>query len=196
MAFCKNCGTQLDEGTKFCPGCGTQVEENTADTHSAFNGQTQDEQGSPFSQQSANQSAFQDTVTEKFNQFNNTSDTTGEFDPADIEKNKLMGVLSYFSWLVLIPIFAAKDSKFARFHANQGLVLAITEIAWLIIQRVVLKLISAVFSYHLWTLQLVLAQLLSLVNIVFLVFAIIGIINVANGKAKELPIIGKFKILS
>lgn len=191
MAFCKNCGTQLDEDAKFCPGCGTQIKENTADTNSAFNGQD-----SPFSQESANQSAFQDTVTEKFNQFNNTSDTTAEFDPADIEKNKLMGVLSYFSWLVLVPIFAAKDSRFARFHANQGLVLAIAEIAWWIIQRVVLKLTGAILSYHLWTLQLILAQLLSLVNIVFLVFAIIGIINVANGKAKELPIIGKFKILS
>jgi uncharacterized membrane protein len=31
--------------------------------------------------------------------------------------------------------------------------------------------------------------------IVFLVLAIIGIINAANGKAKELPVIGKFTLL-
>lgn len=65
-----------------------------------------------------------------------------------------------------------------------------------IIQRVALNLISVIFSYHLWTLQLILAQVLNLVNIVFLVYAILGIINVANGKAKELPIIGRFKILT
>ena len=32
-----------------------------------------------------------------------------------------MAILAYFGILVLIPILAAKDSKFARFHANQGL---------------------------------------------------------------------------
>lgn len=26
MAFCRNCGTSVDEGSKFCPGCGTAVD--------------------------------------------------------------------------------------------------------------------------------------------------------------------------
>ncbi|GHT83691.1 hypothetical protein FACS1894137_05490 [Spirochaetia bacterium] len=26
MAFCVNCGTSLDEGTKFCPKCGTKID--------------------------------------------------------------------------------------------------------------------------------------------------------------------------
>jgi len=30
---------------------------------------------------------------------------------------------------------------------------------------------------------------------VFLVLAVLGIINAANGRAKELPVIGKFKFL-
>jgi len=30
---------------------------------------------------------------------------------------------------------------------------------------------------------------------VFLVLAVLGIVNAANGRAKELPVIGKFKIL-
>lgn len=29
MAFCKNCGQELSEGTKFCDNCGTKVEEST-----------------------------------------------------------------------------------------------------------------------------------------------------------------------
>ena len=44
----------------------------------------------------------------------------------DIEDNKFMSVLAYLGLFVLIPIFAAKDSDFARFHSNQGLVLLIT----------------------------------------------------------------------
>ena len=34
-----------------------------------------------------------------------------------------------------------------------------------------------------------------LFSLVFLVFAIIGIINAAQGKAKELPVISKIKLL-
>ena len=26
MAFCQNCGTQLNEGSKFCPNCGTPMQ--------------------------------------------------------------------------------------------------------------------------------------------------------------------------
>lgn len=37
--------------------------------------------------------------------------------------------------------------------------------------------------------------LLGLVNIIFLVLAIIGIVNAVNGKAKELPIIGKYRVI-
>jgi len=37
--------------------------------------------------------------------------------------------------------------------------------------------------------------LLGLVNLVFLVMLVLGIMNAVNGRAKELPVIGKFKIL-
>jgi len=33
------------------------------------------------------------------------------------------------------------------------------------------------------------------VNLVFLVMLVLGIMNAVNGRAKELPVIGKFKIL-
>lgn len=62
----------------------------------------------------------QESFEEKFQNLNNTSDMTSQFDPRDIQNNKVMAILAYFGILVLIPIFAAKESKFARFHANQG----------------------------------------------------------------------------
>ncbi len=125
-------------------------------------------------------------LNEKFNEFNNTADTTAEYDQNDIQKNKGMAVLAYLSWLVLIPIFAAKDSKFARFHANQGLVLAIAEI----VCGVALGILSAL-PFIGWIFGI--AE--GLLGLVCLGFAIIGIVNAVNGKAKELPIVGKFKIL-
>lgn len=123
---------------------------------------------------------------EKFNEFMNTPDTTEEFDPADIEQNKVMGILAYLSWLVLIPIFAAKDSKFARFHANQGLVLAIAEI----VIGIVIGILSGI-PFIGWIFSII----GSLFGLCCLIMLCIGIYNAANGKAKELPIVGKFRLL-
>lgn len=125
-------------------------------------------------------------LNEKFDEFNNTNDSTDEFDPADIEQNRIIAVFAYLSWLVLVPIFAAKDSKFARFHANQGLVLAIVEIFCGIVLGFFsnLPLVGWIFSL-----------VGSLFGLVCLVFAVLGIVNAAGGRAKDLPIIGKFRIL-
>ena len=122
---------------------------------------------------------------DKFNEFNNTADTTSQYDKNDIEQNKIMAVLAYISWLVLIPIFAAKDSKFARFHVNQGIVLAIAEtICWIILGILKkLPLIGWIF-----------ALVDGLFSLVCVIFAIIGIVNAVNGRAKELPIVGKYRI--
>ena len=122
----------------------------------------------------------------KLNDLNDTPDTTAQFDPSDIEQNKLMAVLAYISWLVLIPIFAAKESKFARYHANQGIVLAIAELVAIVALNVLsgLPLIGWLFSI-----------VSSLFGLVCCIMAVIGILNAVNGRAKELPVVGKFRIL-
>ena len=172
MAYCGKCGTKVDEGVKLCPSCGNPME-------------------APASEQQAQPAGDQNDFSAKIAALNNTADTTADFDKADIEQNKVMGIFAYLSWLVLIPIFAAPKSKFARFHANQGLVLAITEVAWWIVTGVV----STILYNISWTLGSLFGILLGLVNLVFLVMLVIGIVNAANGRTKELPVIGKFKIL-
>ncbi len=125
-------------------------------------------------------------INDKLNELNNTADTTSEFSQEDIEQNKVMAILAYLSWLVLIPIFAAKESKFARYHVNQGLVLAIAEIIIWIVFGILAQIpfIGLIFSL-----------INALLSLGCFVLAILGIVNAANGKAKELPIIGKVKIL-
>ena len=166
MPFCKQCGMDLKEGVRFCPGCGTPVEEPAQTTQQ--NSTTKDNFAAVF----------------------NTADTTSQYDPADVEKNKAMGVLAYLSWLVLIPIFAAKDSKFARFHANQGLVLLIASAIFGVVRWVLSEILFAIS----WRLYFV-TVIISLLGLVFLALAIIGIVNAATGKAKELPVIGQIRIL-
>ena len=77
------------------------------------------------------------------NDLKNMKDHTNEFDPTDIQNNKTMGILSYIGLLVLVPIFAAKNSKFARFHANQGLVLVIAQA----IVTTVLSILAAILAH-------------------------------------------------
>lgn len=105
-------------------------------------------------------------------------DYTADQDPEDVKNNKVMAILSYIGILVLIPILCAKDSKFAKFHANQGLVLFILEIICGILASV--KLIGWIFD---------------ILGVVVVIFAIIGIVYAAQGKAKELPVIGNWTIL-
>ncbi len=124
---------------------------------------------------------FQETLDKVEDQFKNTADSTAEFDPADISSNKVMAILAYFGILVLIPIFAAKNSKFARFHSNQGLILFLVALIVGILVNVLSKIHLGFIAW--------------LLDVVVFIFAIVGIINAAQGKAKELPFIGKYRIL-
>ena len=117
----------------------------------------------------------QDTVSDIKKEID---DYSGEMDSNDVSKNKFMAVLAYLGPLVVIPIFAAKKSKFARFHSNQGLVLFILA---------VICSIFATAKYVGW--------LFDICGAVVFVFGIIGIIYACQGKAKELPIVGNWKIL-
>ncbi len=98
----------------------------------------------------------------------------------DIEKNKTMAILAYF--LFFLPLLTdAKESKFAMFHANQSLVLLLAQI--------VVYVVGTIIPFLGWFIILPL-------GIIFLIVLwIMGIINAANGKMKELPLIGKIHIL-
>lgn len=75
---------------------------------------------------------------------NDTADTTAAFDPGDIEQNKVMALLSYLGILVLVPLLAAKELRFARFHANQGLVLLIALVGWSVVYRVIMAILRLI----------------------------------------------------
>ena len=186
MPFCSKCGTTVTENDKFCPKCGTPTAPQQAAPDAAAAPVAPNVQPAPGAGQQ-NSGDF----TAQVAALNNTADTTAEFDPADIASNKAMAILSYFGLLVLIPLLAAKNSRFARFHANQGLIVLIAGVVGTIGQRIlglVLKYIPYIGG--------VLAGLIGFaVSAVLLVLAVLGIINAAQGKAKELPVIGKFRLL-
>ena len=88
--------------------------------------------------------------------------------------NKLYNILAYFGILWLVGLIAAKDEPDVKFHVNQGIVLTI---GW-----VAAGVLSFIFIGF-------------ILDIVLFVFSIMGIVSAAKGEQKELPLIGKIKIL-
>jgi uncharacterized membrane protein len=100
------------------------------------------------------------------------------FDPQDIEKNKTMAGLSYI--IFFLPLLVCPESKYGKFHANQALILLLVAI----VGNVILGFIPVIG----WLLLPVFA-------VAVLVLGIIGLVNGFGGKAKQLPIIGKYTII-
>lgn len=128
-------------------------------------------------------------------------------DGQDILDNKIISVFSYIGIFFLIPLIAGKKSRYARFHANQGLLLFITEFIVWFVYGIISGIISAacVKTEYIWGVpyatsvnpvgSIILLVLSILVSAINLSFMILGIYNVVKGKAVELPIIGRFRLI-
>ena len=104
---------------------------------------------------------------------------------SDVDANKALAIVGYiFPILFFLPLVmeSAKNSPFAKFHANQQLMLLITAFAVQVIGGI--------------TIFILVGLLILPVGWIFcLVCAIMGVINAANGQMKKLPLIGGFTIL-
>lgn len=118
-------------------------------------------------------------MSNDFNEFMNTPDDTGMYDTQDIQTNKIWAALSYVGILFILPLLVnGGQSRYAKYHANQGLILFLADIV-VGIANAILGLIP------------VLGGILSaLLDLALLALMILGIINAVNGKAKQLPLIG------
>lgn len=174
MAFCGKCGAQLADGAKFCPACGAPVAE-----------------AQPAGSVASNFGAAVSNI-------NNTEDTTANYNVADINDNKGISVLSYIGILFLIPLLAKKDSPYAQYHAKQGFNLFLLDVAIGIVNLILgfFKVPKTVYGFvYDYETPLFVSIISWLLGLGVLALAIIGIVNAVQGKAKELPIIGKIKIL-
>jgi uncharacterized membrane protein len=118
-----------------------------------------------------------------------SSEAAEIFEEEDIRQNKTMAGLAYI--LFFLPLIVCKDSKFGRFHANQGLLLLILSVAGYI----AISIVTTILATITWRLFGFISLLYSLFGLFILAIAIYGLVNGLNGKAKELPIIGKYRII-
>ncbi len=109
---------------------------------------------------------------------------TKKGDPQDVEKNKAMAIVGYIiPILFFIPLVTdAKNSPFAKFHANQQLNL--------LLAAVVINIVGGIIPFIGWFIILPLGM------IFLIVVAIMGIISASKGEMKPLPLIGGFKLIN
>ena len=82
------------------------------------------------------------------------------------------GIVAYITWIGLLVAFVAGDREGAKFHLNQALVI------W------VVGLICGFIPFVGW-----------IGSLFCLICAIMGLIGAINGTEKEVPLLGKIKLL-
>ena len=116
-------------------------------------------------------------------------DHTEEYEDSDIQKGRFLSVLCYLWIFVLIPVFAAKDSEFVRFHRRQGVLTFIISTVYTVLTFIILDITRAAIG----SLGVVIIGVLLYAGLAALAaLSVIGIINAVRGEAKELPYIGSF----
>jgi len=132
---------------------------------------------------------------------------------SEIEAGKGMAVLAYLGILALIPYFAEKKNQFVRYHAVQGINIMLIAVGYSIVIGIVLSILgsviiggcyTSVYDYYLtggsdcagkMAMLGIISFILWIPTMIIGVLCIIGIVNAVQGKEKELPILGKIKII-
>ncbi len=122
----------------------------------------------------------------------NVPTATGGYSEKEVNDAKALAAIGYVALCCLpgflVPMLAAKENRYAQYHARQGATLWITvagaSIAAFILQTVA-SMVSGMLAQAIGCLSLI-------VFLPLLVLMVIGIVNALQGQAKELPVIGQF----
>jgi len=126
----------------------------------------------------------------------------------EIEDGKAMAIIAYI--LAPIPYFAEKKNKFVRYHAVQGMNIFIIAVAYGIVAGIINSIVwnatagncvNSIFSGSYvgctsgWGMAATVGWILGLIGLIIGILDIIGLVYAAQGQKKEVPILGKVKII-
>ena len=98
--------------------------------------------------------------------------------PEEIESGKTMAILAYILFIIPLVVEEAKQNKFAMFHTEQAIVIAILHLAGFILGTIgSMVCIGAIFY---------------LINLFAFVLWIMGLIYAIQGQVKAVPLVGQF----
>ena len=168
---CPKCDFEVTTKVNFCPYCGHDLSK-PYEREEFINAEIKEEKV---------EEKVEEEVKEEVHTSASYDYDDNMYDMKDIEENKVFAFFSYLGFLFIIPLIARPDSRFCKFHVNQGIILCITE--------AIVGVLCAALEFAMVT-----ASLVSVIELITTAL-IYGIVNALTGKAKELPVIGKFRIL-
>lgn len=95
--------------------------------------------------------------------------------PKDVQEGKFFAIISYICFLCIVTLVLKKDNKFALYHAKQGLVLFVFEVA---------SFILSIIPFLGW--------IISRIGVaVFLLISLWGILQALMGIQERIPVISE-----
>lgn len=125
--------------------------------------------------------------------FFGTKDETNRFKQEDIENNSALAVLSYIPFMFFIPMIIKPTSGYLRYHGIQGLTMFLTFVGLEFVDVLLCAIANAAVPGAVGSYISIAVTLIA--NLCVLLLIAIGIANAVKGYARELPIIGKIKLL-
>jgi uncharacterized membrane protein len=190
MAFCIKCGANMADNVSFCSACGQQV--NPAPQVAPA---PQPNQAPPPPYYGPQNAQFAPPPQVPMAPPPRT-DFTSDFEPEDIEENYKACALAYTGYLFFLPLLTSPKSKFARFHANQGLLVLLTTVALGCAFSVLYYLLDIPISLlrQNYVILSVFSKATTAIEFaVWVMFIVFGFVT--RKKAKLLPVLGKIKII-
>ena len=107
---CPKCGYETITKVNFCPSCGYDLSK-------------------PYEEEVI-EASFEEKEEVKEKEVKEEKTTSYDYsdnmyDMKDIEENKVFALFSYLGFLFIIPLIARPNSKYCKFHVNQGIILCI-----------------------------------------------------------------------
>lgn len=125
--------------------------------------------------------------------FFDTKNETYLFKQDDVDENCNLAMISYIPFLFFVPMIIKPCSGYLRYHGIQGLTMFLTFIILEFFNIIMGAICNSVFNEMLGTILTVIITVF--INLAVLLLISIGIANAVKGAARELPIIGKYKLL-
>ena len=128
--------------------------------------------------------------------FVNTEDHKSEYNELEVKQNKTPSLLTYIPLVSLYYILSGKykNSEYLKFHVNQGLNITILTVIVFFISETI-NMIFSRNSLVLNSTPVILSFIIYTLYFVIFLGILFGVINTSNGNSKELPLIGKIKLL-
>ena len=126
--------------------------------------------------------------------FFGTKDETSCFKQSDIESNSTLAVLSYIPFMFFIPMIIKPTSGYLRYHGIQGLTMFLTFAGLEFVDVLLCAIANAAVPGVAGSYISIAVTLIA--NLCVLLLIAIGIANAVKGYARELPIIGRIRLLN